>query len=79
MISQNGLRISELKTLSIITPDVDLKEDDVYKITVNGMEFARYSNKTQLNFIMEDIKRFIHMGTTSGYFELPQDMAGDYE
>lgn len=77
IISQNGLRIADLKTLSITTPDSDLYEEEVYKVYVNGIEFARYTGKKQVECIMEDVKRFIHMGNF-GYFELPPEMAGDY-
>lgn len=78
IISQNGLRIADLKTLSITTPDGDLYEEEVYKVFVNGIEFARYSDKEQVNCIMEDVKRFIQTGRSFSYFELPQDMAGDF-
>lgn len=78
IISQNGLRIADLKTLSIILPDNDLYEEDVYKVFVNGIEFARYSSKKRIDCIMDDVKRFIQMGRSFSYFELPQDMAGDF-
>lgn len=77
IISQNGLRIADLKTLSITTPDSDLYEEEVYRVYVNGIEFARYTSKKQVECIMEDVKKFIHMGNFR-YFELPPEMAGDY-
>lgn len=77
IISQNGLRFADFKTLSVATPDCDLYEEEVYKVFVNGIEFARYSNKGQVDCILEDVKRFIQTGRSFSYFELPQDMAGD--
>lgn len=73
IISQNGLRIADLKTLSITTPDGDLYEEEVHKVFVNGIEFARYTSKNQVDHVMENVKRFIQMGQSSSYFELPQD------
>lgn len=79
IVSQNGFKIAELKSLSIITPEGDLYEDEVYKVFVNGIEFARYSDFTQVKRLIEAVKQFIQLGRMYSYFELPKETAGDSE
>lgn len=72
--SQNGLRIADLRTVSIVTPEHDRDGDEVYKIFINGIEFARYSTKEQTEEVMASIKRFIrHSGSNNACMKLPQD------
>lgn len=70
--SQNGLRIADLHTISVMTPEHDLEDDGVYKVYVNGAEFARYKNLSEVKRVMEDIEKFIHMKDNFCY-ELPKD------
>lgn len=74
MVSQNGMRIADMHTVSVVTPEHDREGDDVYKIFVNGIEFARYSTEAQINALMKSITKFIHMsGYYNEYFCLPQE------
>ena len=72
IISQNGLRIANLHTLSVVEPEHDREDDGVYKVYVDGSEFARYKEKYTVLRIMNDIKKYIHMDQNS-YYELPND------
>lgn len=70
--SQNGLRIADLHTISVMTPEHDLEEDGFYKVYVDGSEFARYKDLSTVERVMEDIEKFIHMKDNFCY-ELPKD------
>lgn len=72
IISQNRLRIANLCTISVLPPEHDLKEDGVYKVYVDGAEFARYKDRSTAERIIEDIEKFIHMKDNFCY-ALPKD------
>lgn len=74
IVSQNGMRIADMHTVSVVTPEHDREEEEVYKIYINGIEFARYSTEEQINALMKNITKFIHMsGYYNEYFCLPKE------
>lgn len=74
IVSQNGLRIADFHTLSVVTPEHDRDDEGVYKVFVNGMEFARYSTKEQISMLMKGLNSFIHMsGYENDCFRLPAE------
>lgn len=72
IISQNGLRITDLHAISIVEPEHDREDDGVYKVYVNGAEFARYQEKKYPEWIMGEIQKFIHLNWNK-CFRLPAD------
>lgn len=72
IVSQNGLRIADLHTVSVLPPEHDLEDDGFYKVYVNGAEFARYKDWSTVERVLDDIKKFIHMKDNFCY-ELPKD------
>lgn len=75
IVSQNGLRIADLHTVSVLPPEHDLEDDGVYKVYVNGAEFGRYKERGTIDQIMGEIKKFIHTNQNA-YYEMPD---GDYK
>lgn len=72
-MSQNGLKIKELQAVSVLTPEHDLRDDGVYKIFVNGSEFARYKTEEAATKAMERVKNFIMYGKKSDCLQLQVD------
>ena len=72
IISQNGLRITDLHAISIVEPEHDREDDGVYKVYVNGAEFARYKDGRYPEWIMKEIQKFVHMNYDK-CFQLPKD------
>lgn len=75
IVSQNGLRITDLHAVSVVSPEHDREDDGVYKVYVNGAEFGRYKERGTIDQIMGAIKKFIHTNQNA-YYEMP---AGDYK
>lgn len=71
IVSQNGMRIADLHTVSVVTPEHDRYEEGVHKIMVNGIEFGRYKKKEETDRIMRDIIDFAD-DNIHGVFELPK-------
>ena len=67
IVSQNGLRIADLHTISVLPPEHDLEDDGVYKVYVNGAEFARYTDWSTVERVMEEIEKFIHINQNTSY------------
>lgn len=75
IVSQNGMRIADMHTVSVVTPEHDREGDEVYKIFVNGIEFARYNTGEQAVAIMHEIRKFVHMSRNyNEYFCLPEEL-----
>lgn len=72
IVSQNGLMISDFHKVSVLPPEHDLADDGVYKVYVDGSEFARYKDLSTVERVMEDIKKFIHTSQNTHY-DLPKD------
>lgn len=72
IVSQNGLRITDLHAISVIIPEHDREDDGVYKVYVNGSEFAKYEDKKYIDWIMKEIQKFIHMNENH-CFRLPNE------
>lgn len=70
IVSQNRMRLTELKTVSVITPEHDREDEGVYKILVNGMDFGHYENKWETDKIMDEIIKLAR--TPHGLYELPK-------
>lgn len=77
IISQNGLRITDLHAISVVVPEHDREDDGVYKVFVNGSEFARYNDIAFIQKIMGQIKEQIHSGRDA-FIVLPKDGLCDY-
>lgn len=73
IMSQNGLRITDLRAVSVLIPDHDLEEEGVYKIFVNGMEFARYKTEEAALQAVKTVKQFIMYGKKPDCLQLPED------
>lgn len=74
IVSQNGLRIADFHTLSVVTPEHDRDDEGVYKVFVNGMEFARYSTKEQISMLMKELFFFTNEQGCENYcFCLPAE------
>lgn len=72
IVSQNGLRITDLHALSVVPPEHDRHDDGVYKVYVNGAEFARYSDAKYIHWIMDQVKTLLSHNQ-NGYFTLPAE------
>lgn len=72
IVSQNGLRIADLHTVSVLPPEHDLEDDGVYKVYVNGAEFARYKDWSTVERVMDEIEKFIHINQNTSY-KIPND------
>lgn len=78
IVSQNKMRIADLHTVSVVTPEHDREEEEVYKIYINGIEFARYGTMTEAVKALEEIKMVINRGI-DGTYELPKGRVKDGE
>lgn len=75
IMSQSRMRIADLHTVSIVTPEHDRSDEGVYKVFVNGMEFAKYETGKQAEEIIPMIQRFIqYSGHDNACFKLPQEL-----
>lgn len=72
IVSQKNTIIADLRTISVMDPAHDLEDDGVYKVFVNGIEFAKYQDKKYPDWIMKEVQKFIHMNGNS-CFRLPKD------
>lgn len=75
IVSQNGMKITDLRGLSIVSPEQDREDDGVYKVYVNGCELGRYKKREDVMRVRDEILKFIHT-SQNAYYELP---AGDYK
>lgn len=57
--NQTGMRIADLHTVSVLTPERDREDDGVYKIMINGMDFGHYKKKDDAEAELNNIKEFI--------------------
>lgn len=71
IVSQNRMRLTELHTVSIITPEHDREEDGVYKVYVNGIDFGHYEKKWETDKIMKEIIE-LYRKSNYGVYELPK-------
>lgn len=72
IVSQNGLRITDMHAVSVVVPEHDREDDGVYKVFVNGSEFGRYKNAFWIHDIMRQIKDCISLGRDT-YLALPKE------
>ena len=59
IVSQDGRRITDLRAATLVTPEHDREDEGVYKIFVNGAEFARYKTAGKALMALATIKKFI--------------------
>lgn len=72
IISQDGKKLTDLKTISIVDPGRGREDDEFYRVYVNGAEFARYKDGRYPEWIMKEIQKFVHMNYDK-CFQLPKD------
>lgn len=71
IVSQNGMRITDLHSATVITPEHDREEEEVYKIMINGAEFGRYQEYWKAREVIENITEKIWDG--SRIYKLPKE------
>ena len=71
IVSQDGLRITDLHSATVVSPENDRYDDGTYKIYVNGAKFAEYPNLKSAEFVLNQIKTLIH-NSQNTYYELPK-------
>lgn len=60
IVSSVGMRVCEFSSMSVMTPEVDLYDDEVYKLYVNGRSVGEYNKeesvRKEFNEILKALK-----------------------